>query len=333
MNKIIVSRAPFRVSLAGGGTDIISYCSKFGGQVIGFSIDRYVVTTLLPRNFQGVNDFLSYNNEFFSDYSEIKNRYLLHALRVLNLNQNFKASILSDAPPNTGLGGSAAFLNSFIYAGAEIGNSNYSRVELAELSSNVEIEDLNRPVGKQDHYLSSLGGMNLLTFDEKLNVLPTKINVKDKCIHYFNSRLMLFYTNITRSAGKVLSDQSNKMERSNKNAINLMHDIKSLVNPMYDAIINDNPNEIGPIIAEHWYRKRSLTNSKTDDQISQLIDLAYKNGADGCKIIGAGGGGFVLVSSKEGMQQKIRDAFTKNKIKELKFNIEFEGVSANTITI
>jgi D-glycero-alpha-D-manno-heptose-7-phosphate kinase len=333
MNKIVVSRAPFRISLAGGGTDIISYCSKFGGQVIGFSIDRYVVTTLLPRNFQGVNDFLSHDNESFSEYSQIKNQYLLHALKALNFNRNFKASILSDAPPNTGLGGSAAFLNSFIYAAGEVVDSNFSMVELAELSSSVEIEDLNRPVGKQDHYLSSLGGMNLLTFDEKLNVSHTKINVKDKCIHYFNSRLLLFYTNITRSAGKVLSDQSNKMEKSNQDTINLMHDIKSLVSPMYDAIINDNPDEIGPILAEHWYRKRSLTNSSADDQISELIDLAYKNGAYGCKILVAGGGGFILFCSKEGMLQKIRAAFTKNNIKELKFNIEFEGISANTITI
>ncbi|KAA8783808.1 D-glycero-alpha-D-manno-heptose-7-phosphate kinase [Paenibacillus sp. 4624] len=333
MNNVVVTKAPFRISLAGGGTDITSYCSRFGGQVIGFSIDRYVVTTLLPRNFYDENHVISGDNELLPNFSTEAKDYVLHALSETNLKHKFKASILTDAPPNTGLGGSAAFLNSFISASKNIVNTNLTKSELAELSSRVEIEKLKRPVGKQDHYLSALGGMNLLTFDKSLTVTASKITVKEQCKNYLNSRLLLFYTNIKRSAGDVLSDQSNQISRSNLETTNLMHDIKSLVMPMLSALENDKPDEIGCLLAEHWHRKKSLTKNNEKDEISQLISLCYKSGADGCKILGAGGGGFILVSAKEGMQQKIRDELAKYNIIEFKFNIEFDGTSSTKIPI
>ncbi len=331
MNNLIISKAPFRVSLAGGGTDIKAYCSQFGGKVIGFSIDKYVITTFVPKKFNNVNEITGNQNEKFSSYFEVKNKYLSQAIKVLDIKNNFNASIISDAPPCTGLGGSASFLNSFILAGKKSAGVELSKIDLAKISSNIEIMNLHRSVGRQDHYLSSLGGMNFLEFDNNLETSVSNIFLKEKCINYINERLLLFYTNITRSAGKTLNDQSQKIEQADKDTIQLLHDIKSLVSSMYDALINDTPDIIGPILKEHWAKKTLLSSENNNNYINDLIELAYKNGADGCKTLGAGGGGFILISAKEGMHSKIRNVFLDYKIKELEFNIDFKGTVANNI--
>jgi len=333
MSRIIISKAPFRISLAGGGTDIFSWCSKYGGQVIGFSIDRYVITTLLPRNFQSHNEVSLENSEIFTEVSEINNEYLSLAIQKSAIRNNFKMSILSDAPSKSGLGGSAAFLNSIIYAFKNNEQTPITKCALAELSSSIEIDDLMRPVGKQDHYLSSLGGVNLLTFDRDNHVDIKKIELKEKCLNYFNGNMMLFFTNIRRSAGKVLMRQSDQINHYDSATIHIMNEIKELVKPMHDAITSDNPYDIGRILKEHWKLKKMLSKNDADEMISQLMDICYKNGADGFKILGAGGGGFILVSAAEEYKSKIKSELRKFNIHELEFKVDFSGTTADVISI
>ncbi len=332
MDKTVIVKTPFRISLAGGGTDVSSYCKKYGGTVIGFSINKYIIVTLRTNSFYQKNEVVINNTiETFGNDREIYNKYLRELVHITPLKDFYKMSVLSDVPEQTGLGGSATFLNSIIYARKLVNQESIAKNKLAELSSQIEIENLNRSVGKQDHYLTTLGGMNLLEFDTNMNTSYKQIFVGKNCREYFKSRLLLFYSNISRSAGTVLLEQDNKIKNANESTIKLMHEIKDLVNPMYQAILDDNPNKIGPIIAEHWNKKQQLSSKVVNSRISQLIDICYKNGADGCKILGAGGGGFILVSVKEGYQEQLRKVMKMENIQELEFDIEFNGTVSKTI--
>lgn len=326
MQKIVMSKAPIRLSLAGGGSDIICYCSKFGGKVIGFSLDSYVITTIMSKNsFLHKNQTQYFNCQEFKDTSELENPFLMHALNTCEINGNYKMSILSDTPPGSGLGGSAAFLNSVISAAWSLEHESLEKTVLAEKSSSIEINQLKLPVGKQDHYLSALGGVNLLNFKKDLSVEVIPVQVKEKCANYFKNRLLLFYTNISRKASKQLEYQSQKIEENNMKTIQLVDNIKALVEPMYQAILNDRPDEIGMLIKEHWDHKRAVHSGKVDTDINDLFKVCYQNGADGCKILGAGGGGFIVVSVREGMQESIRSVLRTYNMKELEFNIDYTG--------
>ncbi len=311
--------------MGGGGSDIISYSSKFGGKVIGFSIDSYVTSMISAQSeFQKKNIIKYYDVEEIENSSEITNPFLRAAIDDADVKSRYSLSILSDTPAGSGLGGSAAFLNSVVIAAYSLDHECMSKEELAEKSSNIEIEKLRLPVGKQDHYLSSLGGMNMITFNKDSTVEIEPIEVKENCAKYLKDRLLLFHTNICRKAGEQLKFQSKKIVENNKKAICLVDYMKELTEDVYHAFSSDSPDEIGPTIQKHWKYKYSL-NNKVNSDINDLFELCYKNGADGCKILGAGGGGFILISTKEGAQQEIRRILTDKNMRELKFDIDYGG--------
>lgn len=332
MGKTIVSKSPFRISLGGGGSDIISYSRRFGGKVIGFSIDSYVTSIISAQSeFQKKNIIKYYDVEELENSSEITNPFLRAAIEVADVKSRYSLSILSDTPAGSGLGGSAAFLNSVVSAAYSLEHECMSKEELAEKSSGIEIEKLGLPVGKQDHYLSSLGGMNMITFNRDGIVEIEPIEVKENCARYLKDRLLLFHTNICRKAGEQLEFQSKKIVENNEKTIILVDYMKELVGDVYHAFSSDSPDEIGPTIQKHWKYKYSLNNNKVNSDINDLFELCYKNGADGCKILGAGGGGFVLISTKEGAQQEIRRILTEKNMRELKFDIDYDGTQIYNI--
>ncbi|SHM13986.1 D-glycero-alpha-D-manno-heptose-7-phosphate kinase [Ruminococcus flavefaciens] len=312
--------------MGGGGSDIISYSSKYGGKVIGFSIDSYVTSMISAQNeFQKRNVIKYYDVEEYENSSEITNPFLRAAMEISDVTSRYSMSILSDTPPGSGLGGSAAFLNSVISAAYSLEHDSLKKEELAEISSSIEIEKLKLPVGKQDHYLSALGGMNMITFNKDGTVEIEPIRVRENCAGYLKNRLLLFHTNICRKAGEQLEFQSKKIVENNEKTICLVDYMKELVGDVYNAFSSDSPDEIGPIIQKHWKYKYSLNNNKVNSDMNDLFELCYKNGADGCKILGAGGGGFILISTKEGAQQEIRRILTEKNMRELKFDIDYGG--------
>lgn len=333
MNQITICKAPLRISLAGGGTDTQSYCSKYGGEVIGFAIDRYVISTYYPFRIDGNKSYLSDDALKMSDNQGLFDDYTKLALQSAGLNniESFQLNTISDVPAGVGLGGSAAYLNSVIsvlkYAQGSLNDAQY----IADLSSNIEIQKLCRNVGKQDHYLSAYGGLNHLEFDKSLNASVTSIQVGDNCKQYFNENLLLFYTGISRSASEVLSDQivtNNSPADSPKRKLDC---IRALVKPMRECIESDDPSRIGELLLEHWKIKSTLSKKVSNKKMDEVISVALRNGSDGCKVLGAGGGGFLLISTKNGMQSEVRNVFSNYGYTELPFNFNPKGLLVNSM--
>lgn len=330
VDHVTTARSPLRISLAGGGTDIISYASKFEGQVIGFAINKYVSVTIYPRSFY--NEVLV-KGEFLENVKSVnhlKNLFIYSALKKLKIENNIQISTLSDVPSGTGLGGSAAFLVSLFHA-ANPGKAN--KLDLAESASMLEINDLKLSVGKQDHYLASLGGMQLMRFNKDSTVTVNSIDPGPKCLDYFSNRLLLFYTGKIREASKILEYQAQKTSSGDFSVLNSLHSIKNLVRPMLDAINQDSPDLIGPILDKHWKAKSKLSKDISTDHLDKVYAQALFCGADGGKIVGAGGGGFLLLSVIEGKQQKIRDLMNEFRMPEMEFDLDSTGTKKVSISI
>lgn len=328
-SKLVVCKAPLRISLAGGGTDIHSYCSKFGGEVIGFAINRFVITSIYTQSLDGKSRFLC-DGQFSINSSD--SNYTDVVLEKYNFNPSgIYLNTISDVPAGVGLGGSGAYLNSLLSALDMIHSVPLNPCQIADRSSDIEIVDLKRNVGRQDHYISALGGMNLLKFDSDMKTTVKNLVVGDRCKQYFEENLLLFYTGISRSASDILNSSGVKGESCKGNTFEKLHDIRSLVEPMSECIIRDSPTNIGEILHEHWEIKSSIANRISNKLLNKSVSDLMSLGADGCKLVGAGGGGFLLVSSKDRKQSDIRNYMDKLGFKELTFCYEKSGLITKAI--
>ena len=333
LNKIVLSKAPMRISLAGGGTDIESYASKFGGAVVGFAINKYITNIIFPRSF----DRKLYANWEYEDLAlnieGLKNVFGKVGLRRIGIYDNAQISTLSDVPSGTGLGGSGAFYVSLLNT-IESGRLKIEdRVRIAEMASIIEMKDLSRSVGKQDHYLSALGGVQYLRFNKDMSVKVSKIKLQPKCLKYFSQNLMLFYTGQRRSASNILKKQSNSIKKNDSKVIESLHKISAIVDEMIKVLKFDEPSIIGPLIGRHWEAKMNLSQNVSKNEFDKIYNEALTNGADGGKILGAGGGGFFLISAKEGCEENVRQFMSKKGMRELQFDIDFRGVENTYLNI
>lgn len=328
-----LARAPLRVSLAGGGTDLASYASRFGGAVLSLAIDRYVSVALYPRSFDGA---IFANWEFPEQASlarDFQNAFGRAALERLGIVSNAQIATFSDAPSGTGVGGSGAFLVAFLHAGRYALDPTVDRLRLAEEASAIEMEDLNLCVGKQDHYIAALGGLQLMRFARDLSVDVERVAAGPACRRYFSERLLLFYTNQRRRAHDVLFSQANKTVAGDRGVLSSLDAIGRLVAPMLAAIRADDPEAIGPLLTRHWEGKSQLAPTDSTPFARELFRLAVDAGADGGKLLGAGGGGFLLVSTKEGRQDAVRAVLERAGAREFRFGCDDLGSTAVSLPI
>lgn len=330
---ISLTKAPMRISLAGGGTDLASYASQFEGSVLGLAIDRYVSVAMYPRSF---DDKVYASWEYLESApsaNELNNTFGRAALNRLGISNNVQIATFADAPSGTGLGGSGAFLVALLHSGDRNIRNIADKFQLAEEASAIEMNDLNLSVGKQDHYMASLGGLQLLKFKRDLSVEVITLQPGPKCRNYFSERLLLFFTGQRRVAGEVLSAQSKRLESGDQKTLESLHAIHSLVEPMQAAIRDDNPDLIGPLLDRHWKEKSRLSSKVKVGNIDHLYELALSNGADGGKILGAGGGGFLLLSAREGQEHRLRNAMLQTGIQELKFGCDEHGTTKAVLPV
>jgi len=333
MDKIVLSKAPMRISLAGGGTDIESYASKFGGAVIGFAINKYITNIVFPRSFDKKIYATWEYEDISSNIDGLKNIFGKVGLKKIGIYNDAQIATLSDAPSGTGLGGSGAFYVSLLNTIENGRLSVKDRIRIAEMASTIEMQDLLRPVGKQDHYLSALGGVQYLKFNKDMSVQVSKIKLQPKCLKYFSQNLMLFYTGQRRSASNILEKQSNSIKKNDNQIIELLHKIASIVDEMIKALKGDEPNIIGPLIGKHWEAKMNLNPNISKNEFNIIYNEVLTKGADGGKILGAGGGGFFLISTKEGYEENVRQFMSKKGMRELQFDIDFRGTENTYLNI
>jgi D-glycero-alpha-D-manno-heptose-7-phosphate kinase len=321
--KLIISRTPFRMPLGGGGTDLPSYYTKYGGFFISGALNKYMHIVLNERFEDGIR--VSYSKTEIVRYPhEIVHPSVREALKLLKKGDKIEIVSLADIPASTGLGSSGSFtvgLLNAIYAHQKVVKT---PEQIAEEACDIAMNRLHEPSGKQDEYIASLGGVKAFEVDTDGKVTATDLALSDETLAELESGLMMFYTGIQRSASQVLDKQQQHVATNKDNATEKMHKIKAIGIESKKALEAGDLKRFGELLHEHWVLKRGVTDSMTTDKIDLLYSIARKHGALGGKIAGAGGGGFLVIYAED-HRHEIRAALTKEGLVEHRFRFDFEG--------
>lgn len=320
---MIVTRTPVRIPLGGGGTDLPSYYTQYGGFLTTAAIDKYIYVTVNKRFEPSFR--ISYSQtEICSSPDEIKHPIVREAIKLVGLNRGIEITSIADVPSNTGLGTSSAFTVGLLNALHAYKREKLSARELAEEACYIEIELLKEPIGKQDQFAAAYGGILSMKIDRLGNVEAQPIHLSEDMLDQLESNTLLFYTGIRRSASQVLSTQNKKTSANKQKTVESLHQIKKIGEKIKGAFESEKLEEFGRLLDLHWQTKKSLSKKISLDQIDSWYDIAKKNGVLGGKIMGAGGGGFFMFYCNNG-KNNFRKLMEKEKLEEMRFRIDFEG--------
>jgi D-glycero-alpha-D-manno-heptose-7-phosphate kinase len=290
---MIIARAPFRISFGGGGSDLPSYYQKFGGCVLSASINKYIYLDIHPF-FEEHRIQLKYSRtENVDAPGLIKHPIFRCVLDRFNLS-GVELTSTADIPSGTGLGSSSSFTVALLQCVYAYQGAHRSKAALASEACGIEIEEIGSPIGKQDQYAAAFGGLNFIRFERDDSVFVEPITIPREKLLEFNSRLLLFYTGMTRDANEILQEQGRAMESGN-GRVETMHKIVELACEMRLCLQHGCLDQFGALLHASWLLKRSLCEHISNGRIDDLYDLARSAGATGGKILGAGGGGFLLL--------------------------------------
>ena len=320
---MIIVRSPLRISLGGGGTDLPSFYKHHEGFVISAAINKYVFTTITRPFEKGY--YLKYSStEKTKNVKNIKHpiiREVLIAEKIKNI--PIEITTLADIPSGTGLGSSGSFTSSLIKAVHEYRKMPIDREILAKKACQIEIERLKDPVGKQDQYIATYGGIRSFNFYKNEKVVINNLRMKSEKIKKLEKNLLMFFTGQTRSSKKILITQKEKTEKNNKKMIENLIKIKEMGLEIKKILEKGNLDHFGEIMNRHWHEKKKRSDQMTNYFIEKLYKDALKNGAVGGKLVGAGGGGFLLFYCHD--TRKLKKFFKKKNIEEIDFKFEFNG--------
>jgi len=320
---MIIARSPLRVTLGGGGTDLPSYYEKFGGFLIAAAIDRYVYITLHDTF---VPDLIVKYSELerVPDATKLKHPIIREAMALVGVSgQSLELTSMADIPAGTGLGSSGSFTTALLKALHAHKKNLVHPAELAEQACEIEIGRLKEPIGKQDQYIAAYGGITCFKFLEngKVEAWPLKLSKETR--DNLEDNLLLFFTGYSRSASAILKEQDVKSKSDDKSMIENLHFVKDLGLQSQRALENGNLAEFARLMDVHWQRKKQRSGGMSNPKINEWYDLAMANGAGGGKLIGAGGGGFLMFYAED--KTKLRNAMTKAGLVEVRFRFDFEG--------
>jgi len=323
---MIISRSPVRITLGGGGTDLRSYYSKYGGALIAAAIDKYTFVTAHPRFPDDIR--LKYSKiEQVDEVNEIQHNIFREALKLLDIDKGIELTSLADVPGRSGLGTSGSFTVSLLNALHSYKREFISQRQLAEEACKIEIEILKEPIGKQDQYMSAFGGLTHLKFAKDGTVTVEPVKMKEESRDELENNIMIFYTGITRYASEILKEQNEKSKKDDKSTLDTLHEIKRIGLYTKKALEKGDVDRLGEYLDVHWMTKKQLSKSISNKFIDDCYTLAKKNGALGGKIMGAGGGGFFMFyhngSNKE--KTEFTRILAKNNLKKIRFHFDFEG--------
>ena len=319
---MIITRSPLRISLGGGGTDLPSYYRKHSGFLIAAAIDRYVYITL-HQTF-GAEVIVKYSQmERVKHASEVRHPIIREALRLVGVDEYIEITSMADIPAGTGLGSSGSFTTALLKAlHAHRKNIVHPR-ELAEQACHIEIELLKEPIGKQDQYIAAYGGLTCFQFLPNGHVDAQPLKVDSETLYNLEDNLLLFFTGYSRAAGTILKEQDEKSRTSDKEMIDNLHFVKDLGYQSQEALERGDLERFGTLMNVHWERKKQRSGGMSNPDIDKFYDLAMQNGALGGKLIGAGGGGFLMFYAKD--KTRLRHAMRETGLKEVRFRFDFEG--------
>ena len=311
------------MTLGGGGTDLPPYYSMYGGFVVTAALDKYIYLVVNRRFEEEIR--VSYSvTEIVKSIDDIRHPVVREGLRFLGVTTHIEIASIADMPAETGLGSSGSFTVSLLHALHAFKDENPSREQLAEEACFIEMSVLKEPSGVQDPYIASFGGFICLDIskDGKVKVSPLKIS--DDAVHELSNNLIFFYTGLKRSSVMVLQDQRKSILDDNLNALDSMHRIKEIGVKVKHALESGNLSQFGRLQHEHWLAKKSTSSKISSDPIDRYYQKALKNGALGGKLVGAGGGGFLMFYC-ENDKDRLRKTMSKEGLKEVRLSFEPAG--------
>jgi D-glycero-alpha-D-manno-heptose-7-phosphate kinase len=320
---MIITRSPLRISLGGGGTDLPSYYEEHGGFLIAAGIDQHVYITINERFVDGF--VLKYSHlEEVPTLDEIKHPIIREALKLVGVTQtNLEITSMADIPAGTGLGSSGSFTTALLKALHTLRKNIVRPAEIAAQACQIELEKLHEPIGKQDQYIAAVGGVTSFHFlpGGSVEVLPVQLD--EETLFNLQDNLLMFFTGYTRSASKILKEQDDKTRGVDKSMIENLHFIKELGVQSKDALEAGDLREFARLMDVHWQRKKERSGGMSNPKINAWYDYAMSHGALGGKLIGAGGGGFLMFYSEE--TTKLRRAMREQGLREVRIRFDFEG--------
>lgn len=320
---MIITRAPLRLSIGGGGTDLPFYSQKFGGSMVSVAIDKYIYVVIEKREFYN-NYLIRYSKtETPEKASDIKHTRVKAALEYLGIDEPLEITSMADAPAGSGLGSSSAFLIALLKALHIYKREEVSAKKLAEEASEIEINILKEPIGKQDQYMAAFGGLKNLYFEKNGNVVISPLDVSYSTLEDLENNLLLFNTGITRSASEVISHQA-KAAESEDEKMQRMHLIKDVGKQIKICLEKGDVQKVGKWMNVHWESKKRVTDKMSNSNIDKWYEAGIKAGAIGGKLVGAGGGGFLLFYCNQRKKQ-LRESMKQLGLRELPFRFDQEG--------
>jgi D-glycero-alpha-D-manno-heptose-7-phosphate kinase len=320
---MIITRSPLRITLGGGGTDLPSYYCEHGGFLIAAAIDKYVYVTVMRPFTPGI--YLKYSKlEHVDITDEVHHPIIREAIKLLEFRTpQIEITALADIPAGTGLGSSGSFTTALLKALYAHRRRLLHPSELAELACEIEIERLKEPIGKQDQYIAAYGGLTCFTFhkDGKVEAEPLKLPIE--AIFNLEDNLLLFFTGFSRSASSILADQHQRSRAEDGDMLRNLHYVKELGWRSRMALESGDTAAFGELMHEHWEHKKRRTAGVSNPQIDEWYDLGRRNGALGGKLVGAGGGGFLMFYAED--HRRLRSAMTTAGLEEIRFRFDFEG--------
>ena len=320
---MIIARSPLRVTLGGGGTDLPSYYESHGGFLIAAAIDKYVYITLHENFTPGL--VAKYSRlERVETADKIEHPIIRESFGLLGMDGNFlELTSMADIPAGTGLGSSGSFTTALLKVLHAHKKNLVHPAELAAQACDIELNRLKEPIGKQDQYIAAYGGLTCFNFlpDGKVKAWPLKVS--DETRDNLEDNLLLFFTGYSRSASAILKEQDVKSKSDDRAMIENLHFVKDLGLQSQAALEAGNLHEFARLMDVHWQRKKQRSGGMSNPKINEWYDLALASGALGGKLIGAGGGGFLMFYAED--KARLRHAMRSVGLKEVRFRFDFEG--------
>ncbi len=311
--------------MGGGGTDLPSFYQKHGGFVISAAINKYVYIQL---NSLKIEDFIRVKyatTELVSHPKEIDHPLLREALIHTGISNGIEISAMSDVPGRTGMGSSGSFTVALLTALRAFKGETLSKKDLAEEAFYVEAERANQPTGKQDPFIGAFGGLTSLEISCSGDVMVSSINLTKDLQKVLASRLLVFFTGIQRESFDILSEQVTDTRSGNTATLESLHETKRIGYEVRDALIEGDLDQFGRLLDQHWQNKKKRSSNMTNKKIDRWYKIGLDSGAIGGKILGAGGGGFLMFYSLGEHQMKLRQSMKQEGLREMPFCVDYDG--------
>ena len=317
---MIISRSPLRITLGGGGTDLPSYYRDHEGFLVSAAIDKYVYVNVMRPFTEGI--YLKYSQlEHVEKIADVKHPIIRETLQMLGFKTpQVEITTLADIPAGTGLGSSGSFTTALLKA---LYTHRKRHLHQEELACHIEIDRLGEPIGKQDQYIAAVGGVTCFTFHKNDKVTAEPLGISMDTMFDLEDNLLLFFTGFSRSASGILKDQKVKSQQNDTEMLNNLHYVKDLGYRSRDALIEGKTELFGELMHEHWEHKKRRSGGMSNPKIDEWYEIGMENGAVGGKLVGAGGGGFLMFMAHD--RNKLRHAMSHAGLEEVRFKFDFEG--------